>query len=94
MTYDPEGAIAVLKEGLESSDRPRTFAQADGLVRSRSLLQNIFGWLTMHICMCLQLIFELAWTLLSQRKYEEAAENFIRITTINSWFVLCAFVNC
>ncbi|KAJ3526621.1 hypothetical protein NM688_g8239 [Phlebia brevispora] len=31
------------------------------------------------------LIFELAWTLLSQRRYEEAAETFIKITEINSW---------
>lgn len=31
------------------------------------------------------LVFELAWTLLSQRRYEEAAETFIKITTLNSW---------
>ncbi|KAL7283695.1 hypothetical protein ACG7TL_003131 [Trametes sanguinea] len=31
------------------------------------------------------LIFELAWTLLSQRRYQEAADAFIRMTEINSW---------
>ncbi|KAH9952147.1 hypothetical protein B0H21DRAFT_817869 [Amylocystis lapponica] len=31
------------------------------------------------------LIFELAWTLLSQRRYQESADTFIRMTEINSW---------
>ncbi|KAF5337705.1 hypothetical protein D9758_017342 [Tetrapyrgos nigripes] len=31
------------------------------------------------------LMFELAWTLLAQRKYEEASSSFIRITELNSW---------
>ncbi|KAK7693929.1 hypothetical protein QCA50_003503 [Cerrena zonata] len=31
------------------------------------------------------LIFELAWTLLSQRRYKEAADAFIKVTEINSW---------
>ncbi|KAI0077111.1 hypothetical protein K474DRAFT_1662044 [Panus rudis PR-1116 ss-1] len=31
------------------------------------------------------LIFELAWTLLSLRRYKEAADAFIRVTQINSW---------
>ncbi|KAF8803092.1 mitochondrial outer membrane protein IML2 [Phlegmacium glaucopus] len=31
------------------------------------------------------LIFELAWTLLGQRKYQEAADTFIRITELNTW---------
>ncbi|CAK5283493.1 unnamed protein product [Mycena citricolor] len=31
------------------------------------------------------LVFELAWTLLSQRQFEEAAEAFIRMTALNSW---------
>ncbi|KAF5323694.1 hypothetical protein D9619_012882 [Psilocybe cf. subviscida] len=31
------------------------------------------------------LVFELAWTLLSQRRYKEAAETFMKITTMNSW---------
>ena len=34
-----------------------------------------------------QLIFELAWTLLSQRRYQEAADTFIKMTEINSWLV-------
>ncbi|KAH9852714.1 outer membrane protein Iml2/Tetratricopeptide repeat protein 39 [Lenzites betulinus] len=61
MSYDPDGAIKVLQDGLVPG-RPHTFAQADGL-----------------------LIFELAWTLLSQRRYQEAADAFIRVTEINSW---------
>ncbi|KAI0672830.1 outer membrane protein Iml2/Tetratricopeptide repeat protein 39 [Trametes maxima] len=61
MSYDPEGAIKVLQDGLVPG-RPHTFAQADGL-----------------------LIFELAWTLFSQRRYQEAADAFIRVTEINSW---------
>jgi len=32
-------------------------------------------------------VFELAWTLLSQRQYAEAAEMFIRITQLNTWQV-------
>jgi len=31
------------------------------------------------------IIFELAWTLLSQRRYEEAAEMFLKMTEVNSW---------
>ncbi|TFK33083.1 outer membrane protein Iml2/Tetratricopeptide repeat protein 39 [Crucibulum laeve] len=31
------------------------------------------------------LVFELAWTLLSQRRYEEAANMFIKLTELNSW---------
>ncbi|KAI0929242.1 hypothetical protein AcV5_006552 [Taiwanofungus camphoratus] len=61
MSFDAEGAIQVLQDGL-APGRPHTFVQADGL-----------------------LIFELAWTLLSQRRYEEAAEMFLRMTEINSW---------
>ncbi|OSX65485.1 hypothetical protein POSPLADRAFT_1134175, partial [Postia placenta MAD-698-R-SB12] len=61
MSYDTEGAIKVLQDGLKP-DRPQTFAQADGL-----------------------LIFELAWTLLSQRRYQEAAETFMAMTKVNSW---------
>ncbi|OBZ65787.1 Mitochondrial outer membrane protein IML2 [Grifola frondosa] len=37
------------------------------------------------------LIFELAWTLLSQRRHQEAAEMFMKMTEINSWWV-CVFV--
>ncbi|KAK7443214.1 Mitochondrial outer membrane protein iml2 [Stygiomarasmius scandens] len=31
------------------------------------------------------LMFELAWTLLAQRRYQEAATTFIRLTELNSW---------
>ncbi|KAI0345249.1 hypothetical protein BDW22DRAFT_1354152 [Trametopsis cervina] len=31
------------------------------------------------------IIFELAWTLLSQRRYEESAEWFLKMTEVNSW---------
>ncbi|KAF9481931.1 hypothetical protein BDN70DRAFT_875724 [Pholiota conissans] len=31
------------------------------------------------------LIFELAWTLLSQMRYQEAADAFLKITELNSW---------
>ncbi|KAG6897584.1 hypothetical protein C0993_007415 [Termitomyces sp. T159_Od127] len=61
MSYDPEGAIKVLRDGLRP-DRPHSFAQADTL-----------------------LVFELAWTLLGQRRYQEAADMFIKVTTLNSW---------
>lgn len=37
------------------------------------------------------LIFELAWTLLSQRRYKEAADAFLQVTEINSWFVYTMF---
>ncbi|KAK7036209.1 mitochondrial outer membrane protein [Favolaschia claudopus] len=59
MSHDAEGAIAVLKKGLEA---PQTFVQADTL-----------------------LMFELAWTLLAQRRHQEAAEAFVRLTEMNSW---------
>ncbi|KAI5121532.1 hypothetical protein M0805_002592 [Coniferiporia weirii] len=61
MTYDPEGAISVLQDGLRP-ERHGHFQQADAL-----------------------LVFELAWTLLSQRRYQEAADMFLRMTDINSW---------
>ncbi|KAF4615660.1 hypothetical protein D9613_012532 [Agrocybe pediades] len=31
------------------------------------------------------LLFELAWTLLSQKRYKEAGETFLKITELNSW---------
>ncbi|TFK66270.1 hypothetical protein BDN72DRAFT_844550 [Pluteus cervinus] len=31
------------------------------------------------------LIFEMAWTLLGQRRYQESADAFLRITELNSW---------
>ncbi|ETW86282.1 hypothetical protein HETIRDRAFT_471663 [Heterobasidion irregulare TC 32-1] len=61
MTHDAEGAIRVLRGGLDPA-RPSVFVQADAL-----------------------LVFELAWTLLSQRRYEEAAEAFMRMTELNTW---------
>ena len=83
MSHDTEGAIAVLQEGLKP-ERPHTFAQADGLVCTIQLSPSSR---TENLCLD-QIIFELAWTLLSQRRYEEAAETFIKMTEINSWCVL------
>jgi hypothetical protein len=40
---------------------------------------------------CLQLTFELAWTLLSHRRYEETAKQFLDITKLNSWFPIFFF---
>ncbi|RDX56360.1 hypothetical protein OH76DRAFT_379943 [Lentinus brumalis] len=68
MSYDPDGAIKVLQDGL-APGLPHTFAQADGL-----------------------LLFELAWTLLSQRRYQEAADAFIRVTEINSCHATYYFI--
>lgn len=79
MSYDTQGAIKVLQDGLKP-ERPHTFVQADGLV-SR-IIQYANSQRTHPI---LQLIFELAWTLLSQRRYQEAADTFIDMTKINSW---------
>jgi tetratricopeptide (TPR) repeat protein len=31
------------------------------------------------------LVFELAWVFLSQRRYEDAAKTFIKMTEINTW---------
>ncbi|KAJ7473170.1 mitochondrial outer membrane protein IML2 [Mycena galericulata] len=33
------------------------------------------------------LVFELAWTLLAQRRHQEAADAFVRLTELNSWYV-------
>lgn len=79
MSYDTQGAIQVLQDGLKP-ERPHTFAQADGLV---SLPTQHSDRLCTHRTS--QLIFELAWTLLSQRRYQEAADTFIDMTKINSW---------
>ncbi|KAJ7098832.1 hypothetical protein C8R44DRAFT_888691 [Mycena epipterygia] len=42
------------------------------------------------------LVFELAWTLLAQRRHQEAADAFVRLTELNSWAGLdkkeCALV--
>ncbi|KAG2150637.1 outer membrane protein Iml2/Tetratricopeptide repeat protein 39 [Suillus bovinus] len=61
MTYDTEGAIETLRDGLKP-ERKKSFPQADTL-----------------------LTFELAWTLLSHRRYEETAKQFLGITKLNSW---------
>ncbi|KAG1797508.1 outer membrane protein Iml2/Tetratricopeptide repeat protein 39 [Suillus plorans] len=61
MTYDTEGAIETLRDGLKP-ERKKSFPQADTL-----------------------LTFELAWTLLSHRRYEETAKQFLDITKLNSW---------
>ena len=79
MSYDTQGAIKVLQDGLKP-ERPHTFSQADGLVSSGHT--TLRRW---HTHCALQLIFELAWTLLSQRRYKEAADTFIDMTKINSW---------
>jgi len=34
-----------------------------------------------------QLVFELAWTLLSQRRYQESADMFMKMIELNSWCV-------
>ena len=82
MSYDTLGAIKVLQDGLKP-DRSHTFIQADALLRHSFPVAQLAGCLM--VLDCIQLIFELAWTLLSQRKYEEAAEAFIRMTEMNSW---------
>jgi len=33
------------------------------------------------------LLFELAWILLAERRYEESAQTFLRLLDLNSWFV-------
>ncbi|KAJ7722076.1 hypothetical protein DFH07DRAFT_1067489 [Mycena maculata] len=38
------------------------------------------------------LVFELAWTLLAQRRHQEAADAFVRLTELNSWYV--RFISC
>ena len=87
MSYDPEGAIKVLQDGL-APGMPHTFAQADALVSS-SHLYLICARESRVLCTetTTQLLFELAWTFLSQRRYQEAADTFMKITELNSWYV-------
>lgn len=40
-----------------------------------------------HFFTTSQLVFELAWTLLGQRRYQDAADMFLRITELNTWCV-------
>ncbi|KAF9792188.1 hypothetical protein BJ322DRAFT_19589 [Thelephora terrestris] len=61
MSYDADGAIQVLQDGLKL-EKKNKFKQADSL-----------------------LVFELAWTLLSQRRYQEAADMFMKMGKLNSW---------
>lgn len=82
MSYDTLGAIKVLQDGLKP-DRSHTFIQADALVSYSFPVARFAG--SLMLLGCTQLIFELAWTLLSQRKYDEAAEAFMRMTEANSW---------
>ena len=81
MTQDTDGAIKTLRDGLQP-ERKKSFPQADTLVRT--LIRTILEFL-IHLYH-LQLTFELAWTLLSHRRYEETAEQFLDITKLNSWF--------
>jgi hypothetical protein len=34
------------------------------------------------------LVFEVAWILLAERRYEESAKMFLRMQELNHWFVL------
>ncbi|KIY46455.1 hypothetical protein FISHEDRAFT_66458 [Fistulina hepatica ATCC 64428] len=76
----PEGALWILNRAkilrmAYHPDAAITVLQ-DGLSPQR---QHTFKEADM------MLIFELAWTLLSQRRYAESAEMFMRITEVNSW---------
>jgi hypothetical protein len=79
MSYDADGAIRVLQDGLEMEKRNR-FKQADSLVISLppSALRIVIYYFR-------QLVFELAWTLLSQRRYQEAADTFMKMIGLNTW---------
>ena len=84
MSRDPEGAIRVLQDGLKP-DRPHVFREADTLVSTFGHLSVNRSLKTEHCAR--QLVFELAWTLLAQRRHQEAADMFIRMTELNSWYV-------
>ncbi|PPQ82140.1 hypothetical protein CVT25_015147 [Psilocybe cyanescens] len=76
----PEGALWVLNRAkiLRMSYDPRSAIKVlqDGLKpdRTHSFVQAD-----------MLLIFELAWTLLGQRRYQEASDAFMKITELNSW---------
>ncbi|GJJ12064.1 hypothetical protein Clacol_006305 [Clathrus columnatus] len=80
LSGDSDGAIAILKAGL-SPQRSHNFRQADALVNNVILRKEVH----LIYSFILQLVFELAWTLFSQRKYEEAAQMFLKMTEINTW---------
>lgn len=80
MSYDADGAIQVLQDGLKL-DKKNRFKQADSLViffrhPTHSKLGFTVFW---------QLVFELAWTLLGQRRYQESADMFMKMIELNSW---------
>jgi hypothetical protein len=79
MSYDADGAIQVLQDGLKIEKKNR-FQQADSLVIPPS-----FSALWILIYGLRQLVFELAWTLLSQRRYQESADMFMKMIELNSW---------
>ena len=81
MTHDPDSAIAVLQDGLKP-DRPGSYQQADALLREPNGIAKAFSIAEAIIT---KLVFELAWTLLSQRRYQEAADAFLRMTEMNNW---------
>ncbi|KAH9484607.1 Inclusion body clearance protein IML2 [Psilocybe cubensis] len=76
----PEGALWVLNRAkiLRMSYDPQSAIKVlqDGLKpdRTHSFVQAD-----------MLLIFELAWTLLGQRRYQEASDAFMKITELNSW---------
>lgn len=76
----PNGALWILNKAkiLRMSNNPKAAIQ---------VIQN--GLRPERPCGFAQadslLVFELAWTLLSQRQYDEAAKMFIRITQLNTW---------
>ena len=84
MSDDPEGAIRTLQDGLKP-DRPHIFREADTLV-SIHRQWNVLLIITENIYP-MKLIFELAWTLLAERRYQESADMFMRITKLNTWYV-------
>lgn len=53
MSYDPDGAIKVLQDGL-SPDMPHTFAQADGLVSSIAMPIGVLkcAWRCTNVGVC------------------------------------------
>lgn len=81
MTHDQEGATRVLKEGSKEG-RTHTFAQADTMVRWVPACARIWEYALIGGCS-----FGLSWTLLQEKKYEEAANTFVKTTELNSWYV-------
>ncbi|KAG5641413.1 hypothetical protein DXG03_005269 [Asterophora parasitica] len=82
MAYDPEGAIQVLRSGL-ASDGVRVSGDAeDGSAgEEREKVERGPSFRQADTL----LVFELAWTLLGQRRYQEAADMFIKVTELNTW---------